>query len=92
MDQRRGNQSRANIIGHRAATLAAQVEEGAREILRSGRSTPHGLRVIEAGMERLPVLFEALGAERMEAARGHVRHRREQKISVWTSQGVAFAR
>jgi len=92
VDQRSGNQSRANIIGQRAATLAAQVEEGAREILRSGRSTPHGLRVIEAGMERLPVLFEALGAERMEAARGHVRHRREQKISVWTSQGVAFAR
>jgi len=87
-----GDQSRADSVGQRAATLAAQVEDGSREILRSGRATPHGLHVIEAGMSRLPVVLEALGAERMKAAREHVRQRREQKISAWESQGVAFAR
>jgi HEXXH motif-containing protein len=92
VDQQRGTKPSADVVGQRAAILAAQVEDGAREILRSGRATPHGLKVIEAGMSRLPVVLEVLGTERVEAAREQVHRRREQKISAWESQGVAFAR
>lgn len=78
------------VIGKRAAVLIAQIEEGIREINRSGRATTLGLQLINDGERRLPVLREALGIELLETARGQICKRREQKVANWSERGFQF--